>query len=337
MSRRTRIAYLLGLLATGVCTTSTARADDAVSNAREIGYEGARLYEDGEYAGAEAKFDQAFAALKAPTLGLWYARTLAKRGKLTEAARTYQEVIQLKVKSGRIKEQRQAQAEAAVDYAELSSRIPELTLSAKGNTEGVTFVLDGAPLAPDSFSKPIQLNPGAHAVKATRGSKELSWDVSLAESTKTTTELDLTPLTRVDPPVAPSAAPSPMPKVAPPSMSADSTRATSNPTKLAGWVFLGLGGVATAVGATTAIVTASKKSELDDSGECANNLCYPEQRDLRESYNSMRLVSGASFLVGALALGTGATFLLTAPKPRQPGVEAHAQLGVGTFNVVGAF
>lgn len=317
--------------------TSAASAGDTISNAREIGYEGARLYEEGEFAGAEAKFEQAFATLKAPTLGLWYARTLVKRGKLTEAASAYQEVIQLKVKSGRIKEQRQAQAEAAVDYAELSPRIPELTLNTKGNTEGVAFLLDGNPLAFDSLSKPIQLNPGAHQIKATRDSKELSWDVSLAESAKTVAELDLTPLTRLASPISPSVAPSPMPMVAPPPTPADSTRVTSNPTRIAGWVFLGLGGVATAVGVTTAIVTASKKSDLDDSGACANNLCYPEQRDLRESYNSMRLVSGASFVVGALALGTGATLLLTASKPKQPGVEAHAQLGIGTFNVVGAF
>jgi len=184
---------------------------------------------------------------------------------------------------------------------------------------------------------PMQLNPGAHRIKASRGSKELQWDVTATESNKTTTELDLAPLTRVDPAVAPSVAPSPMPMNAPSSQPADSAGVPSNPTRIAGWVFLGLGGVATAVGAATGIVTASKKSDLDDSGACANDLCYPEQRDLRESYNSMRIVSGASFVVGALALGTGATLLLTAPKPRQSGVEAHAQLGIGTFNVVGAF
>ncbi|MGE5783449.1 MAG: hypothetical protein ACM3ZE_02625, partial [Myxococcales bacterium] len=93
MFRTTRTVCTLCLLLDAVCVPSVALAADAVTTAREIGYAGAQLYESGDYAGAEQKFQQAFSTLKAPTLGLWYARALAKQGKLTEAASAYREVV----------------------------------------------------------------------------------------------------------------------------------------------------------------------------------------------------------------------------------------------------
>jgi hypothetical protein len=69
---------------------------------------------------------RAFGVVKVPTLGLWYARALVKTGKLVEATERYGEVVRLDVTEGKIKDQKQAQADAAAELEALKPRIPTL-------------------------------------------------------------------------------------------------------------------------------------------------------------------------------------------------------------------
>src|SRR5688572_30759640 len=90
--------------------------DDATrAAARDLGMAGVEAYQAGSYPAASEKLDKAYRTLRAPSLGLWSARALAKLGKLIEASERYLEVTRLDVASGDVAVQKQAQIDAAAE------------------------------------------------------------------------------------------------------------------------------------------------------------------------------------------------------------------------------
>jgi hypothetical protein len=307
--------------------------DTSRAAARAAGYEGVHAYEKGDLATAVDKLGRAFGVVKVPTLGLWYARALAKTGKLVEAAERYGEVMRLEVTEGKLKEQKQAQADAASELEALQPLIPTLTMNLVGATQDCELTLDGKPVSPKLIGLAAPLNPGAHRVRAKRGDEVVEESVTLATGEKKVIELRLSP---TDPASS-----------EPPESATDTgTNKTDNrldasagskgsKQRTIGWVSLGLGGVAAIASAAAGILVLSTRKQLDDGANCNGTVCLSTERDRLETYNRMRTLSTVGLVVGAVGLGAGTTLLLTAPKPKEPGVTAW--VGIGSMGVRGSF
>lgn len=325
------------LMVVGSAAPAFAQEDANRSAARSAGYEGVQAYERGEYSDAVDKLGRAFDVVRVPTLGLWYARALVKTGKLVEAAERFGEVTRLEAKTGKVAEQKQAQAQAAEELAKLQPRIPTLTVVVKGDTDSLELTIDGVavPIKLLGLARPI--NPGSHEVKAVRGNRQQKQSIVLGEAEKKSLELDL----ESEDGSAAASGQSPEDAAARPGPVAAKVDLTqpADPGKTQrtiGWVVLGVGGVATVAGVVTGMMAVSKKGKLDDSGDCANNLCQSSQHDLRNSYNSLRTVSTIGFVAGGVGLATGITLLLTTPKTKEK-AQASAWMGVGSVGVEGCF
>lgn len=338
--RQIPFVWLSALVVTTVCATAVAgstQQDAARAAARSAGYEGIRAYESGDLAVAVDKLGRAFDVVKAPTLGLWYARALAKTGNLVEASERYGEVIRLEVTEGKVKEQKQAQADAAADLEALKPRIPSVTLTVTGASEDCEVTMDGnaVPLTLLALATPI--NPGTHRVQAKRGTEVVEETFSIAEGEKKGITLRLKPSKATSPgQTRPAHKPESGTRAASAGSPARTTSSSTGSTqKTIGWIGLGVGGVATVAGAVSGALVLQKRSQLDGSSQCVGTVCTAIERDRLDSYNQMRTVSTIGFIVGAVGLGVGTTLLLTTPKPKETGVSAW--VGVGSVGMAGSF
>jgi hypothetical protein len=311
------------------------QGDAARAAARSAGYEGIQAYESGNLTVAVEKLGRAFNVVKVPTLGLWYARALAKTGNLVEAYERYAEVTRLEVTEGKIKEQKQAQADAAADAEALKPRIPILTLTVRGASNDCEVTLDGTSVPTNLLGMATPINPGTHRIMAKQDGEVVEREVTLAEGEKKALELELKSKRADATSVAPSTTAGSKQS---PASGSDSTKDASSQgstQKTIGWITLGVGGVATVAGAVTGALVLSKRGQLDDSGACKDNVCTSAQHDQLASYNQMRTLSSVGFVVGVVGIGVGTTLLLTTPKPKRIGVNAW--VGIGSLGVKGSF
>ena len=79
------------------------------------------------------------------------------------------------------------------------------------------------------------------------------------------------------------------------------------------------------------------KHELDKNG-CVNSICGPEQRQDVHTYNSLRVVSTAGFIVGGVGLMVGGTLVYFTPHTARVGRQRLIPwLGIGSAGISGAF
>lgn len=318
-----------------------AQSDATRAAARDLGAEGVEDYQAGNYSAASQKLGRAFEILRAPTLGLWSARALAKEGKLVEASERYLAVTRLDAGTGDVKVQQQAKAEAASEREALQPRIPSLTIDVKGAGSELALTLDGAPLAPALLGVRQPANPGRHVVEAREAGKVTKKEVTLAEGQRAQVTLDMKTAVVADPgesapasaptePAAPADAPPPEP-AAPPSGDSD---ALAKPGLPAGfWAGVALAGVGVAVGGVTAGLAASKKSDLG----CSNDVCPSTARSDVDSHNGLLTVSTVGFVAAGVGAATAAVFLLTRPSAPKQARRITPWVGVGSAGVVGTF
>lgn len=328
----------LGVLLTALAWTTSASADygEVRAAARATGYEGIDAFERGDFADAADKLGRAFDVVKVPTLGLWHARALVKCDNLVEASEVYEETIQLNVVSGRIREQKQAQAEAVEELAELQPRIPTLTLVTKGSTEEVTLTIDDAEFPVEVLGMARPTNPGRHSIKARRDGRELEWEITLVEGEHRSSRIDVSFLHAPKDAPAPPVRPRRRLKPAPTVTSLPPLRPPPDGGRHYGWIVAGVGAAATAAGVVTGLLAGAKKEQLDSSGYCADNRCSGAVGGLRANYNSLRDISTVSFIIGAMGLGAGSMVLLTTAKTKDKN-HASASVGLGTVKIEGTF
>jgi hypothetical protein len=104
-----------------------------------------------------------------------------------------------------------------------------------------------------------------------------------------------------------------------------------------GWVSAGVGAAGLAVGGVTALMATSKRSALLDGG-CEAGQCYTDQASDIDSYDTLRALSTAGFVLGGVGVALGSVLLLTAPSDEEPptaGVQAW--IGIGSVGVKGKF
>jgi hypothetical protein len=323
----------LGVFATVGPAAAQSSDDASRSAARSLGYEGIELLQDGNVKGAVDRLERAYQVLKVPTIGLWSARALVASGKLVEASERYLEISRL-VLQGDASVQEAAKADAAKEQEQLATRIPALVIKLEGPARQNTRVLlDGVevPRALLEVKRPV--NPGKHQVRAGDATRE----VSLREGQ--TLEVSLTPKSgdaaaSAPTPAAPATINPPEPdKAASASAQPDSSAKPGSKQRLAGWISIGVGGAGLLVGGITAGLAVSKKSSIE--GDCPDNACYPSAHGEADSYNSLRTISTAGFIVAAVGGAAGVTLLLTAPRSNRAGLELRTS--VGSVQLKGSF
>ena len=327
-SLRGLTAALLTVLMLG--TASVHAQEDAATRAaaRKLAEDGVAALQSGDAATAVQKLEKAHNMLKAPSVALWSARALAKRGLLVEAAERLREASRLPV-SGDTGVQEQAKRDAEKELSELSPRIPSLVIAISGAGDTpVAVTLDGASIPSDLLGEDRPVNPGPHRLVAKRGADERSLDVTVAEGERKPASLDFG-----------SAAPTSMPAADAPTSDAGATTApsaSSGGNKTLAFVALGAGAAGLIVGGVTGGLALSKKSKLDDNTvDCRNGQCtYAVESDVK-SLRTFRTVSTIGFIAGGVLAATGVVLLVTSSGSKQQGAKQkpHVALAVGPGNL----
>lgn len=302
--------------------SAVAAAEDAATRqaARKLAEDGVAALQSGDTATALQKLEKAHQMLKVPSVALWSARALSKKGLLVEAAERLREVARLP-SSGDAAVQAQARHDAERELAELTPRIPNLVIDVvNAEPSAVTVTLDGAPVPSALLGEDRPVNPGTHRVLGATGDEQVTVDVVLAESERKRTELRFAAKT-----VAPIASPGAAPAV--PAVPAELSSA--GPQRTLAYVALGAGAAGLVLGGVTGALALSKKSSLDDDPACAGDLCTYEAEDDVNSLRTLRTVSSIGFIAGGVLAATGVVLLVTAKPSSAQGALSRPSLAVG--------
>jgi hypothetical protein len=314
-----------------------AQSDATRAAARDLGSEGVEDFQAGNYAAASTKLEKAFNILRAPSLGLWSARALAKTGKLVEASERYLAVTRLDATKGDRAVQKKAQADAVAERDALQPRIPALTLEVTGAGGEVAVTLDGAPIEAALFGVRQPANPGKHVGEARQGSRVVRGEVTLNEGQRLSLTLDFAhatlasgagaaaPPASAPPSSAAPSAPAPAPRVTP-------AETSGAPVPVGVWVGAGLAGAGVLAGGISAGLAAKKKSDLS----CPNDRCTAAQRDDVSSYNGLRTVSTIGFVTAGVGAAVAGVFWFTRPHGTEQ-AYVSPYIGLGAAGVAGAF
>jgi len=103
-----------------------------------------------------------------------------------------------------------------------------------------------------------------------------------------------------------------------------------------GWIGVGVGGAGIVAGAVLGGVVLARESSLKEEDRGCPDAC--READAVDSYNRLRIVSGATFIAGAVTAAAGGVLLLTAPRAT-PTVAAGVQTTPhgATWRLTGAF
>ena len=317
-ARRRWFGVLGGLLSTAACLSSVpAHAEDAETRtaARDLATQGAQAFDAGRYDQASDFFLRAYELVKAPSIALMRARSLAKLGLLLEAIDVYEQTARVKLPPSAPDAYVKAVKTARSEVEDLRGRVPRLKLTLTGiepaETPDVTIDDKQSPAALLGVDRPM--NPGSHRVAVrvageTRATRELSleegksYNVELDASAKTAAPASPDPEKQPDLPVAPT--PRAEPRVTPSAPSSEPP--ASSGTRTPGYVGVGVGVVGLALGTYTGLVALHHKSQLDE-------VCHPgcpqsSANDL-SGFRDNRTVSWLSYGVGIAAGATGVLLL----------------------------
>jgi hypothetical protein len=308
-------------------TTAHAEEDAATrAAARKLAEDGVAALQNGDAATAVQKLEKAHNMLKAPSVALWSARALLKRGLLVEAAERLREASRLPV-SGDAGVQEQAKRDAEKELGELSPRIPSLVIAISGAGEApVTVTLDGAPIPSDLLGEERPVNPGLHRLVAKRGADERSLDVTVTEGERKPLSIDFG---------SAGAAPTAAPTAAPDTGVSKAGASSGAGNKTLAFVALGAGAAGLLVGGVTGGLALGKKNKLDDNDACLDGRCtYAVESDV-QSLRTFRTVSTIGFIAGGVLAATGVVLLVTSGGSERQGAAArpHVALAVGPGNL----
>lgn len=360
------------LLVTTLAWSGTVHAtdDSAKGAARELANQAKSDFDAGNFEEAGARFQRAYEIAKVPTLAVWAARALVKREKLVAASELYRQATLLAPNDlwvGNV--QQEAQVDAEKELGELQPRLSRLCIRVEGAAASdVELAVDGAKMASTLVGIDLPADPGQRHIVGKRGAEVVEQTVDLAEgehgkallrftaTTPTITQRVQVGEVLASPTVAQASPPVPAPPptatvpapalearynglTAPPSppMTASTSAISSGggAKRTWGWAVLGVGAAGLVAGAATGISVMSNSSLRTN---CPSGTCDPSKVSNRslDSYNHMRDVSTAGFIVGGVGTVVGATLLLWTPRSAsKPGMALW--MGPSSAGVKGAF
>jgi hypothetical protein len=215
--------------------------------------------------------------------------------------------------------QQQAQKEARKKLEALQPRIPRLTVNIEGaDVKAVSIKIDDVVVPNTLIGVARYADPGERQIVGQVGPQIVRTKVTLAERANEQVLLKFDPNapTQVGSNGAVGAPNQPVTDQTRASSSSTSARdaggSASNPQKTWGWVALGVGAAGMALGTTTGIMVATKRSELKDG--CPDGQCGPAYWSKADTYDTLRTLSVVGFIVGGVGAAAGVTLLLTSPK-----------------------
>ncbi len=318
------------LLALTCAPAALAQVSDADrATARSLAVEGQEALERKDFSAALERFRRADAIIHAPTLLLGVARSQVGVGQWIAAQESYSRIVREGAPEKSPEQFFEAIADAQRELDALAPRIPQVLISVSGpDTAAVTIDGERVPRAALGVRRPV--DPGSHTVRAeAAGFAPAEAKVTLAEGASETVALELKPVALPPsvvspPPVAPS------PDTGPGAPSASSSRT------VLGIAALGVGGVGLAAGAVGGVLAIGKHRDLSE--RCPADRCDPSLQGDVDSYHAMGTLSTIGFAIGAVGVGAGAFFLLTAPRsPQRAGISITPVIGLGSAGAKGSF
>jgi hypothetical protein len=288
-------SFLLAL-----ATPAAAQNRDAAT-AEALFRQGRQAMESKNYADACQKFAESQKLDAAAGTLMNLATCEEKLGKLASAWQHWKEAIDaLPPKDDRV-----TFARSRVD--ELEKKLPRLQVNlSSGADKGAKVFRDEIELGPGGQGVPLPVDPGPHTVTVRlTGHYPKSVNVTLAIGE--TSQVELHP-GEVDPNWATAGA------------GVDTKKSSS---RAIGWVLGGVGvvGVGTAV-ATGLMLVNTKKTVSDNC--TADKACTPQGVDAAATGRKLLIANTVGWAVGALGLGLGAYFVLSAPKSQTSAALAPA-------------
>lgn len=286
------IGVLAALFVSGVAAAQKPEAD--------------RLFDEGVALMNEGKLSDACPKLEAsvkldPVVGgmLWLADCYERAGRLHAAYLAFKDAekraIEVKDPKGRDK--------VAHDRADkLAPKIPRLSLVAPTPApEGLRITCDGRELGPGDIGTPFMTDAGEHVVTIEAlHAKRTEQKVVVPETGTASVVLVLATEKSEAPPTPPP-----------------DTGSPGTGMRIAGGAIGGVGLVGIVVGSVFGIIASSKLSQSNDANHCdAQNTCDPNGLSLRSQAKDAATVSTIMFVVGGVALATGITLFVLAPKSK---------------------
>jgi tetratricopeptide (TPR) repeat protein len=157
--------------------------DSAKSEARNLANEAKRDFDAGRLEDAQLKFQNAYAIAKVPTLALWAARVLVKRGQFVAASEFYRQATQLAANDLWIgNAQQKAQGDAKRELAALEPRIAKLRIHLQGAAaDQVELAVDDVKVDDLRPESELRADPGRHRVVGKTRAQTVVFTVDLAE------------------------------------------------------------------------------------------------------------------------------------------------------------
>lgn len=286
--------------------------------ARDLATQGAQAFDAGNYADASDFFRRAHELVRAPSIALLEARSLAKLSRLLEAIDIYEQTAHFKLSPESPAAYAAAVQAARAEVEEVRKRLPRLKLTLlrvpEGEVAQVTMDEKPTPAAMLGVERPV--NPGQHRIQVRLSGKlRASRELSLLEGESYQIALELQP----EPSLA--SVPSQDPRLATvsPAAASKGEEARSDP-RMWGYIGLGVGALGLGVGTYTGLVALHHKSNLD---AACHEGCPPSSADEISSFRTNRTVSWLSYGIGAAAAATGVV-LLTLGKPAHERVTLRA-------------
>ncbi|MCC6525477.1 MAG: hypothetical protein IT373_22695 [Polyangiaceae bacterium] len=340
--KKTMLGRLVGaffalafVAAPSLATAQQPVTDAARGTARRLAEEGDGFYQAGDFKAAFERFDTAYKVVQVPTIGLMLARTLVKLDRWVEASERYIGVTRLPLPATATDLHAQAQREAEAENAALMPRIPSVTLQVTNGGADLAVRIDGAPVMAALVGARQLIDPGTHKIEARSGGHVVAAEVTLAEREHKDVPLALPAGT---PGVVPTPVPGPGPVPGPVPLPA-TPEAGSSALTIAGGVTIGLGAAAGVVALGLGLDAVKRRSDLTADTACKSDLqCPPEYHSDASTYNTERIGTTVSLVLGGVALATGITLVALAPSPQEPaGASADLTLGPGAVGVTGRF
>lgn len=314
-------------LCAGSALAEPSAADRAT--ARSLAGEGYQALQTKDYATAADRFSRADSLVHAPTLMIDWARSLVGLGKFVEAQERYEQIIREGVDPKSPKSWQKALSDAGTELAALKPRLAWITISISGSSEA-RLTIDGAPVPPAAIGVRRAINPGERTLRVVaKGYLAQKKTLALAEGSDTVADFTLEP----DPDQ--QAAPSTLLDAAPVAAAPSSAPKRS---LVPMYVAFGVGGAGIVMGGVTGALALGKKSSLSKSCNSAGQ-CPSSESGALGSYHTLGIISGASFALGIVAIGTGGAlwFFNRSTQPAEQGLTLHPYVGLASVGAIGSF
>jgi hypothetical protein len=309
-------AFALTLLTpalAGAQKAAPAPTEDQKSSALSKAQEGLKLFGEDRWDEALRAFNEAYAHSPVPTIRVYIARCLRKKGQMFEARKVYQEIIAAPLPPEAPPQFVAAHDDAVKELEVIRQKTPTMQVQVLGAPAGAQVLMNGAPLGNEAK----EVDPGEYTVEVRSGTKVLhTRTVKLAEGDKDPVKIDLRP-----PPTLPPQG--------------------GVPWFLPGAITGGAGVLILAVGAITGGLSVAKANDVK--AQCPAWHTMPCDTSLKNEGDTAGLlgnVSTATLVIGGAAVVVGGALLgirrPRAPRPPQTGVTGVG-LGLGQIAVEGRF